>query len=154
MAIVKILSRHSPTYRSLVRYVLRYVANEEKSGWGAVYTQNLRSDNIDGYISEFVTNEAFRQYTRTDEIKIFHEIVSFGASENREAITAAMIDDLAHEYMRLRGDTGVILGYPHWDKNHMHLHFCVSALQYRTGKSYGLNKRQLQELKLSFQEYH
>lgn len=65
-----------------------------------------------------------------------------------------MINDSAHEYMRLRGDKGVILGYPHWDREHVHLQFCVSALEYRTGKSFGLSKQQLQELKVSFQEYH
>jgi hypothetical protein len=107
-----------------------------------------------GYVKEFIENEAFRRQSRSDQIHLFHEIVSFGEGENREAITAAMIDDLAHEYMRLRGDTGVMLGYTHWDKNHVHIHFCVSALQYRIGKSFGLNKQQLQELKLSFQEYH
>lgn len=65
-----------------------------------------------------------------------------------------MIDNLAQEYMRLRGNTGVMLGAVHNDKNHIHLHFCVSALQYRTGVSFGLSRQQLQDLKVSFQDYH
>lgn len=154
MAIVKILSRHSPSYALLIRYVLRYVANERKSNDNLIYTQNLRSDSVDGYVKEFIENEGFRRNVRTDQIHLFHEIVSFGAEENREAITPEVVDDLARQYMLLRGETGVMLGYPHWDKNHVHLHFCVSALQYRKGKSFGLNKAQLRELKLSFQEYH
>jgi len=153
MAIVKILSRHNPSYDSLVKYVLRYVSNEKKSNDSLTYTQNLRSDNINGYVKEFIENEAFRRNVRTDQIHLFHEIVSFGVAE-REIITPAMIDDLARRYMRLRGDASVMLGYPHFDRDHIHLHFCVSALQYRTGKSAGLSKQQLQELKLSFQEYH
>jgi len=154
MAIVKILSRHSPSYCSLIQYILRYIADERKSDRSPVYTSNLRSGSIDGYINEFIENESFRKQSRTDQIHLFHEIVSLGADEDREAITPEIIDDLAHEYMRLRGNTGVMLGAPHFDKNHVHLHFCVSALHYRTGKSFGLNKSQLLELKQSFQQYH
>ena len=107
-----------------------------------------------GYIQEFIENEAFRRHSRTDQIHLFHEIVSFGADENKESITPEVIDDLAREYMRLRGNTGVMLGAAHRDKQHVHLHFCVSALHYRTGMSFGLNKSQLLELKQSFQTYH
>jgi len=118
------------------------------------YTSNLRGNNINEFVQEFITNEAFRRQRRLDQVRIFHEIISFNSAENKDVITDAMIDDLAHTYMRLRGDTGVMLGAVHKDKNHMHLHFCVSALHYRTGKSLGLNKTQLRELKQSFQEYH
>jgi hypothetical protein len=137
-----------------MRYILRYVVNEEKSHNSVVYTQNLRSDTLDGYVKEFVQNEAFRRNVRKDNIHMYHEVVSLSADENKAVITPAMIDDLAHEYMRLRGETGVIVGSVHYDREHVHLHFCVSALQYRTGKSFGLSKQQLKELKLSFQEYH
>lgn len=154
MAIVKILSRHGPSCASLIRYILRYIVDERKVDDKPVYAQNLRSSSVSGYVREFVENEAFRRHSRSDQIHLFHEIVSFHADESREAITPAMTDDLAHEYMRLRGDTGVMLGSVHRDREHVHIHFCVSALHYRTGKSFGLNKRQLRELKQSFQDYH
>jgi hypothetical protein len=154
MAIVKILARHSPSYASLIRYILRYIVNEEKIEKAPMYTNNLRSSDIAGYVAEFIENEAFRRHSRSDQIHLFHEIVSFHADESKDAITPAMIDDLAREYMRLRGDTGVMLGAVHRDREHFHIHFCVSALHYRTGMSFGLNKHQLQELKVSFQGYH
>jgi hypothetical protein len=154
MAIVKVLSRHSPSYASLIKYILRYIVNDEKTDMGQMYTNNLRSNTMTGYIKEFMENEAFRKYSRTDQVHLFHEIVSLGASEDKNVITPAMIDDLAREYMRLRGNTGVMLGAAHRDRDHIHLHFCVSALHYRTGLSFGLNKSQLLELKQSFQKYH
>ncbi len=154
MAIVKVLSRHSPTYASLIQYILRYIVNEEKTDKAQVYTNNLRSSNIAGYIKEFIENEAFRKHPRSDQVHLFHEIISWHIDENKEVITPALIDDLANEYMRLRGNTGMMLGAVHRDKAHFHIHFCVSALHYRTGMSFGLNKQQLQELKVSFQEYH
>jgi len=154
MAIVKVLSRHSPSYTSLIKYILRYVIDEKKTHNEQIYTNNLRSNTMPGYIKEFMENEAFRKYSRSDQIHLFHEIVSFGADENKDVITPAMIDDLAQTYMRLRGNTGVMIGAPHFDRSHTHLHFCVSALHYRTGMSFGLNKSQLLELKQSFQNYH
>jgi hypothetical protein len=154
MAIVKILARHSPSYSSLVKYILRYIGDDAKTHKTRFYTQNLRSDTIEGFVSEFIENEAFRRNIRSDQVHLFHEIVSFHAGEDRDAMTEAMIDDLASEYMRLRGSTGVILGACHRDKDHIHLHFCVSALHYRTGKSFGLNRAQMRELKQSFQQHH
>ena len=150
MAIVKVLARHSPSYASLIKYIL----NESKTDKSEIYTQNLRSDDIERYMNEFIQNEAFRKRPRSDQIFLFHEIISFSRDENNTLITKEMIDDLVHEYMRLRGNTGVMLGSVHRDKEHVHIHFCVSALHYRTGKSFSLNKAQLHELKQSFQKYH
>jgi len=150
MAIVKVLARHSPTYKSLINYIL----NEAKTDRTQVYTQNLRSNTLDGYVQEFVTNEAFRAKSRDDQIFIYHEIISLHRDERAEVITPKVIADLAQTYMRMRGEQGVILAVPHYDKNHLHIHCAVSALNYRTGTSFGLNKTQLRELKTKFQEYH
>ncbi|QKJ32464.1 relaxase/mobilization nuclease domain-containing protein [Mucilaginibacter mali] len=153
MAIVKVLSRHSPSYASLAGYILRYIANDQKTGQVRVYTSNLRSDSIAGYVSEFVENESFRRVDRSDAVRIYHEIVGFG-DEDRKYLTEEVVDDLAREYMRLRGETGVMLGMAHYDQDHVHLHFCVSALHYRTGWSFGMSNAQMRELKERFQEYH
>lgn len=154
MAIVKILARHSPSYGSLIRYQLRYVLNDAKADEAEVYTQNLRSTTIAGYVREFVENEAFRRQSRSDQVYLFHEIVSFHAQEDNSMITRAMLDDLVGEYFRLRGETGVMLAAVHRDREHVHIHCCVSALEYRTGKSFALDKAHLRELKQQFQEYH
>ncbi|QEM12972.1 relaxase/mobilization nuclease domain-containing protein [Mucilaginibacter rubeus] len=150
MAIVKILARHSPSYASLIRYIL----NEDKSDKMQVFTNNLRSDNIPGYVQEFIENETFRQQSRTDHVYLYHEIISFHADENKALLSPEVLDDLVQEYIRLRGHTGVMIGAVHHDQEHVHVHFCVSALHFRTGLSFGLSKAQLHELKHSFQEYH
>jgi hypothetical protein len=149
MAIVKILARHSPSYRSLISYILK----EGKADVREVYTNNLRGADIHAYVSQFMENEAFRRKTRSDQIYLFHEIVSFHAQE-KIGITKEAIGDLVAQYFKLRGDTGMMLAAAHRDKDHVHVHFCVSALNYRTGKSFGMNKSQLNELKVKFQEYH
>ena len=150
MAIVKILARHSPSYAPLIKYIL----SETKSNRAHIYTQNLRSADVDGFVNEFITNEAFRKQSRSDQVYFYHELFSLHRDEQTNAITKPIIDDLVQKYMELRGETGVILAAVHFDKKHVHCHFMVSALHYRTGKSFGLNKAQLLELKTSFQKYH
>jgi len=150
MAIIKVLSRHSPTYSGLINYIL----NESKVDKDEIYTHNLRSVDVTGYVREFMENEAFRRQPRSDQIYLFHEIISFHAQETDAVITKDMIDDLVQTYIELRGNTGVMLGAVHRDKEHIHIHFCSSGLHYRTGKSFGLSKAQLHQVKVQFQEYH
>jgi hypothetical protein len=148
MAVIKILSRHNPSYASLIKYILQDGKNDKPE----IISHNLRSDTIPGYTKEFIENESFRQHTRSDQVYLFHEIISFNAKE--DVISADVIKDIATEYMRLRGNEGVMLGAIHRDKEHVHLHMCVSALKFRTGTSFRLSKQELRELKVSFQEYH
>jgi len=148
MAVVKILSRHNPSYASLINYILQDGKNDKPE----IISHNLRSDTIPGYTKEFIENESFRQQTRSDQVYLFHEIVSFNAKE--DTIGAEVIKDIATEYMRLRGNEGVMLGAVHRDKEHVHLHVCVSALKFRSGTSFRLSKAELRELKVSLQEYH
>jgi hypothetical protein len=105
-------------------------------------------------VQEFMENQAFRGQSRSDQIYLFHEIISFHVQSDNAIITKEMIDDLVRKYIELRGNTGIMLGACHRDVAHVHLHFCVSGLHYRTGKSFGLSKAQLHEVKVQFQEYH
>jgi len=150
MAIIKILSRHNPTYRSLLRYIL----NESKNEKPQIFTHNIRTNNIEGYIKEFIQNESLRKNNRSDQVYLYHEIISFNASENKAKITPEMLNDIAQYYFKNRGE-GVSVGAVHRKGNeHIHIHFCTSALQYRTGKSMRISKPELHKLKVSLQEYH
>ena len=148
MAIIKVLSRHSASCGSLIKYIL----NEAKAD--QVFTHNLRSSAIPGYVKEFIENESFRKRNRSDQVYITHEILSFSANENAKDLTDEMLADMAQEYVRLRGQKGVVLGAVHRDKDHVHIHFCVSALEFRTGKSFGLSKAALRGLKIQLQDFH
>lgn len=150
MAIIKILSRHSPSYGSLINYILQNGKNSKPE----IITNNLRSNTIDGYIKEFLENESFRKVSRSDQVFLFHEILSFNAREDSQGITPELMHDIVREYIRLRGNDKVVVGAVHRDKEHIHAHLCVSALNFRTGKSARLSKSELFQLKTNFQEYH
>ena len=146
--IIKILTRHSPSYSSLIKYILQ----ERKSS--QVITHNIRSKAQDDIVKEFIENEALRKYPRKGNIMMYHEILSLSANEDKTKITGAMLNDLAQQYISLRGSTGIFVGAAHKDKEHIHIHFCSGGTEFRTGKSFRLSKSELKNLKVSFQNYH
>lgn len=149
--LIKILSRHQPSYSSLMKYILNEGKSKNKEQ--QIFTHNLRSDSIEGYTKEYIYNEALRNNLRKDNVFLYHEIISVSSSD-KQAVTMEMLSDLARQYISFRGDKGIYIGSVHHDKEHIHIHFCTSGVEYRTGKAFRLSKENLHELKTKFQEYH
>ncbi len=153
--ILKILTRHSPSYQSLIQYILQ--EGKDKEGEPPpIITHNLRSKerDIQGYVKEFMSNEALRQYPRKGNILLYHEILSFGKLDKQEISNAKLLD-IAQEYIKQRGIEGMYVGAVHsTDTHHKHIHFMVSGVKFRTGKAHRLTHESLRELKLTMQEYH
>jgi hypothetical protein len=125
-----------------------------KNGQVQVFTNNLRSETKDGWEQEFYSNESFRVNQRKDSVAMYHEIVSFSKNEDKNLITKEILEDIARKYIEYRGKDGVYFGTAHIDNQHVHLHFCISGLSYRTGKSFRISKAELQQVKIKLTEYH
>ncbi len=147
MAVVKILARHNPSYKSLINYILK-----EQNEKPQIITHNLHS--VDPVLAsrEFLENEAYRSTTRSDQVFLYHEILSF-SNKDTQKINPEMLEDLGRKYIELRGNEGVYFGAVHKDRDHIHLHFCVSGTKLYTGTAMRLSKENLKELKINFQEY-
>lgn len=150
--IFKTLPRHSPTYASLISYIL-------KEGKGMddkpeVITHNLRSTTVPGWTKEFALNETFRKQSRSDQVHMYHDILSFSSNEDTTKITKEMLHDIATRYIQLRGYDGMYLGAVHREKGHIHIHFCTSGVKFRTGQAFRLSHEQMRTLKTELQQYH
>jgi hypothetical protein len=149
--IVKIKGRKTPTYQQLLNYIARDKDRlVDKQGQSFLLLHNVRGGGIDEWVKQFNVNEGFRLHKRRDNILLYHEIVSFHKADK---VSLEILEDMAKEYIRLRNPNGMYVAVPHYDKSHLHLHFCVSGLEYRTIKSMRLSKTALRELKIKFQEY-
>ena len=150
--IVKILARHSPSYASLIDYIL----NENKSNGheSQIFTHNIRSEWQSDWVDEFKENEAFRLHPRANNVYAYHEIISFSSKESSENISKEVLSDIANKYIELRGNEGIYIGNVHFDKNHVHIHFISSGLAFRSGKAFRLSHSKLQSLKVDLQQYH
>lgn len=147
--ILKVLSRHSLNFKSL----LRYIFNEAKADISNAITHNLKTDGIDEMAKEYMENESFRIQERKDSVRMYHEILSF-SNKDRGEITEEITVDIARKYIELRGKDGIYGGAIHKDKEHIHIHFCVSGLKYRTGWAFRKSKAELQSIKVELQGYH
>lgn len=116
-------------------------------------THNLRGNTIEEWEKEYITNEAMRIQTRANAITMYHELISFHYSDRTE-ITKDTLQDIAQEYIKLRGQDGMYLIAPHFDKNHVHLHVMSSGVKFKTGTAHRLSRADLKELKLNLQHYH
>jgi len=150
--IVKILSRHNPSYASLIDYILKEAKTTEKEY--QIFTHNIRSENQKEWVQEFKENESFRLQYRKNSVMAYHEIISISSLENKNEISREMLDDLVRKYIELRGKDGMYIGAVHHDKNHIHIHFMSSGLAFRTGKAFRLSRSDLQTLKVDLQKYH
>ncbi len=150
--IVKLLSRHNASYDSLIGYILKGARAKGKEP--QVFTHNLRSEDKKGWVKEYIENEALRQHPRSNQVYLYHEIISFSNKEETGAITKEMLDDIGNQYISLRGKDGVFMGAVHQEKGHTHIHFCTSGVKFRTGMAFRMSRYELQGVKIKLQEYH
>ncbi|MDP1728495.1 MAG: relaxase/mobilization nuclease domain-containing protein [Bacteroidota bacterium] len=148
--IYKVMTRSTPTYKGLIEYIL----NESKTPDSHIFTHNLRSKKRDvkNITKEFIENESYRKYSRSDQVFLNHEIISFSNMDSVK-IQPAMIQDIMNRYISLRGENGVYLASVHQDTSQIHVHIMVSGLQYRSGRSFYIPKDKLFKLKKDLQEY-
>jgi hypothetical protein len=149
--IIKHLSRKSHSGQ-LINYILKYINNAEKvKGKSCIIKHNITSNAIAGYINEFKANEKRRIHTRSNQPTIQHVILSW-SNKSSVVINDAIIQDLAKQYIKFRGDNNLYLGTIHKDREHIHLHMAVSATQLN-GVSSRISKEQFKDLKLAMDAY-
>ena len=97
-------------------------------------------------------NEECRQHKRVNSVLLTHEIISFHKDDAKN-ISLDKLENIARQYVKERNINGMFVAVPHFDKEHYHIHLCVSGIEYKTGKSMRLAKVDLQKLKKNIQQY-
>jgi hypothetical protein len=158
--IVKSLSRRSGGTAQLVKYILRYVTKEKQQKESKekhsrekpfIIRHNLCARSMNGYIRAFNEIEALREHKRANAIGVYHHILSF-SSKDKEHISDAMLKELAVKFIQLRGQDNVYIGTKHTDKEHIHLHLAMTAVDLG-GRSARISRARFQELKLELDRY-
>lgn len=147
--IYKVLSRKSPSYKSLLKYFLK--RDEDISKF---YKHNIFTNSLEEINNEFKVNESFRDWHRSDQVYFWHEILSFSDKEDMSVIPPEFIQQFTEEYIKQRGINGQYVIAPHFDTEHLHLHILASALEYSTGKSNRMTHAKLLEIKNNLQKFH
>lgn len=158
--IVKSLSRHGGGTSQLLSYILRYVTEEkqakeskEKASKDSpfVIRHNMRARSLKGYVKEFEKLESQRMHTRANQVSVYHHILSFSYKDTAH-ITDELLKDIAQKFIALRGENNMYVGTRHADKEHIHLHLAMSAIDLG-GRSARISKADFAQVKLELDRY-
>lgn len=153
--ILKSLTRKNAGAGKLLKYIFRYVLDEEKlsskTQQSFIIRHNIRSRTIEGYVKEFKANQENRLFKRKDQAVIHHTILSWS---NRDAhhITDPMLKDIVRRYIKLRGENILYVGTKHVDCDHIHLHIAQSAYRLNN-RSSRISKAAFARLKIELDAY-
>jgi hypothetical protein len=152
--IIKIKShKNKKSFHTLLDYMLHDKDRLfDVKGYSFTITHNLKGNSIAEWEKQFKDNEQNRQYKRVNSILLTHEIISFHKDDAKN-ISLNKLEDIAREYIQMRGINGMFLATPHFDKSHYHIHIAASGIEYKTGESMRLSKMSLQNLKKKIQQY-
>lgn len=152
--IVKIKTYKRPTYRFLLNYIMEERKRQSPDGKSFVITHNVKGKSIDGWANQLRENETFRaRKRRKDGVYFNHEILSWHRDDTKH-LTQEKLRDMVHKYIQLRGSKGMYVATVHHDRDHVHVHICSSGLEYRTGKSMRMSRKEYADLKKNAQQYH
>lgn len=151
--IIKVLSLKKPHYEKLFNYMMndkeRVFDHEQKS---FVLRHNLKGESIEGWAEQFKENEEYRKHNRANSVLLTHEILSWHKDDVKN-ITIDKMEEMARKYIQLRNPEGMYIAVPHTDKEHFHIHIAASGVEYHTGKSLRMSKKDFTELKRNIQSY-
>ncbi len=117
-----------------------------------IILHNLEGEDIDDWVHAFEENEGDRTHRRKNNVILTHEILSWHPDDTPN-LTLEAIEDMARQYIQERNPNGLYVGAIHLSQNHYHVHFCVSGVEYRSGKAMRLSKKEFHETKSNTQAY-
>lgn len=117
-----------------------------------VIKHNIRGESVEEWVKQYQENETYRKLRRPDNVILSHEILSWHRDDTKN-ISLEKLEAMAREYIKLRNPSGMAIAVSHSDKQHLHIHFCFSGLEYHTGKSLRMSKGEFTKLKQDIQNF-
>lgn len=149
--IIKSKPRKNASFRQLLDYLL------DDKGRGKEHdrfflTHNVRGDTVDEWVHSFMENQTKHGKVRKNGTKVLHEIISFHIKD-AQRIDMHKLQDIAREYIKLRGIRGMYVAIPHVEDDHQHIHVCGSPWEFGGKQSMRLSREEFKQLKIAMQEY-
>lgn len=146
--------RSRGAYHAVLGYIFREEARYRDSEGRELFVRHNvmgRPEQIDFMVKQFRDNLDLRSRSRSDNIQIVHEILSFHPEDSHE-ISSADLKTMTRAWIEKRGPQGMYVAVAHGDKEHVHVHVVSSPLEFGTGKSMRLSRAQFSTLQQSMQE--
>ncbi len=109
-------------------------------------------NNIQNVITSFETNENHRIHKRKNTNKIYMEIISFHKDDS-DKLSLENLRKLAIHYLKQRAPKAIAVCTLHVDQEHIHLHLCLSGIDFASGKAIRISKDRFTEIKQEMERY-
>lgn len=153
--IIKSMSR-----KKGIKQLLNYIFKEEKeeknqttpSFKRMTIKHNVTGTDINRWTKQFEFNESLRKAKRVDQVRIYHEVLSFSVHD-REHINGKLLRDISKKYIQERGPQNMFVMSPHVEKDHIHIHVAVSGSQFLNGRANRMSKKAFEKMRVNMEEY-
>lgn len=127
--IIRFLRWCQPLFHKLVNYI-----NQEKDfnpHDPDVVLHNIRNPiSLAAIADEFESNDQERKNLRKNSVRANHEIIAF-RSYDAKFLDSKTKSEIVNQYIKRRCPNAIVFGRWHFDREHPHLHLCISAVEYR-----------------------
>ncbi|WP_292942843.1 relaxase/mobilization nuclease domain-containing protein [Olleya sp. UBA1516] len=114
--------------------------------------QKLLEKRIKNMVSQFSENESKRTIERRNKNIAYHEIISFHKADT-DKLPKKVLLKIARKYANERSPNSMVISTMHSDKDHLHIHNVISALEFATGKPVRLSRKEFKEVKIRMEQF-
>jgi histone H3/H4 len=114
--------------------------------------EKILEKRIKNMVNQFSHNESKRKIQRSNSNFAYHEIVSLHKSDTDKLPKKVMLK-IARKYAKERSPNSMVVSTMHSDKDHLHIHNVISALEFATGKPVRLSRKEFKEVKNRMEHY-
>lgn len=114
--------------------------------------QKLLEKRIKNMVSQFKDNESKRTIERRNKNIAYHEILSFHKADT-DKLPKKVLLKIARKYAKERSPNSMVISTMHSDKDHLHIHNVISALEFATGKPVRLSRKEFKDVKIRMEQF-
>ncbi len=149
--IVKQLSRKNSSYGGLLKYLVRGNAVLKLGTEPFLIRHNVFGKDLQQIEAEFLENEKSRKLKRSNNVKLFHTIISFGKDDTPN-LNKEKIERLVREYIALSNSNVQSVWAIHMDTSSVHAHGMTSGVELFTGRANRISKHEFALAKEKLQD--
>lgn len=139
--------KNASAIKDLIRYVTRTRRNENQND---VYEQGALGVNAND--PQLMINQFYqiqKVYSKTNGVRVAHEIVSFLDEEVFDNNGFNRINEIAYYYAAVYYLQGFQVVYAiHQNTDHWHIHFCINAVNFMDGRKYNTRLKDIEYRRL------
>lgn len=114
--------------------------------------QEILEKRIQNMVKQLESNETKRKVQRSNANIAYHEIISFHKSDTDKLPKKTLLK-IARKYAKERAPNSMVISTMHSDKDHLHIHNVISALEFATGKPVRLTRKEFKDVKIRMEQF-